>query len=60
MHVALVKVNRENLHIATTTVNLLLMLHGELDDQALSFIVKGRKLCRHGIEAGILAGLDTW
>lgn len=43
MHVALVEVRGENLDVAASTVDLLLMLDGELDDQGLSLVTKGVK-----------------
>lgn len=60
MHVALVEVRGEDLDIATSAVNLLFVLDGELDDQGFSLIAKGLKAGRQCVKAGVLAGLDTW
>jgi len=55
MHTLLVNVAGEQLNIATTTVNFLLMLHTELHNQCLSFIAEWLvKLGRDGIETCIL------
>ena len=43
MHVVLVNIRWEDLDIAASTVDLLLMLDGELDDKRLSLIAKGLK-----------------
>lgn len=60
MHFALVQVGGEDLDVASSTVNLLLVLDGELDDQCLPLVAEGRKAGRQGVEAGVLAGLETW
>lgn len=60
MHGGLVKVRGEDLDIAPSTVNLLLMLDGKLDDEGLSLIAERIKASREGIKARVLAGLDTW
>lgn len=59
MHVVLVNIRWEDLDIAASTVDLLLMLDGELDDKRLSLIAKGLKAGWDGIKACILAGPDT-
>lgn len=43
MHVALVKVGGEDLDVAASAVNLLLVLDSELDDQGFSLIAKRLK-----------------
>lgn len=60
VHGGLVKVRREDLDIAASAVNLLLMLDGKLDDQGLSLIAEGIKAGRESVKADVLAGLDTW
>ena len=60
MHVTLVQVRGKDLYVSTSTVDLLLMLDSELDDQGLSLIAKGLKTGRQSIKAGILAGLNTY
>ena len=47
------------LDIATSTVNLLLVLHCELNDQGLPFIRKGVELRGNGIKFGILGSLES-
>lgn len=59
MHVFLVKVRRKDLDVAASTVNLLLMLDSELDDQGFSLITERLKAGGQGIKVGILAGLET-
>ena len=48
-----------HLHISTSTVDSLLVLDGELDDDRLSFIGKLVKGSGDSIELGILCRLDT-
>lgn len=60
VHVALVQVRGEDLDVAASAVDLLLVLDGELDDQGLPLVTEGVKAGRHGVKAGILAGLDAW
>lgn len=43
MHVALVEVRGEDLDVAASTVNLLLVLDSELNDQGISLVAKGLK-----------------
>lgn len=59
MHVSLFQVSREDLHIATTTVNLLLVLDSKLNDQRLPLIAKRIETGRDGVETSILACLET-
>lgn len=59
MHVALVEVRGEDLDVAASAVDLLLVLDGELDDQGRSLVAERLKAGRHGVKAGILAGLET-
>lgn len=59
MHFGLLQVCWEHLHVATTAVNLLLMLDCELNDQGLALVAEGLKTSRGGIETSILAGLKT-
>lgn len=58
MHVLLVEAGREELDIATTTVNVLLMLHCELHHQCLVPVAERLKAGGDGVEPGILACLD--
>jgi len=60
MHALLVKITAEHLNIATTAVNLLLVLYAELDHQRLSLITERLvKLGRDVIEPSILSCLNT-
>lgn len=59
MHSLLVELRREEFDVSTATVNALLMLHTELDDEWLAQVAEVIKTCRHGIETGILARLQT-
>lgn len=59
MHGSLIQVSGEDLHIATTAVNLLLMLDSKLNDQSLILVAERLKTGRGGIETSILACLQT-
>lgn len=59
MHLSLIQISREDLHVATAAVDLLLVFHGELDDHALAFIAKRIKTGRGGIETSVLACLKS-
>lgn len=59
MHVSLLQCAREELHVATAAVNVLLVLHGKLDDQCFTLVGERVEAGRLGIEVGILAGLQT-
>lgn len=59
MHVALVEVRGEDLDVAASAVDLLLVFDGELDDQGLPLVAKGLESSRQGVKAGVLAGLET-
>merc|ERR1719370_1355771 len=59
MHVSLIQLAVEQLHVTTTAVNILLVLNSELDDKRLVHIGEGLELRRKGVKLGILACLDT-
>lgn len=59
MHFGLLQVRGEDLHVAATTVDLLLMLDCKLNDQRLPLVAERVKAGRDGVEAGILARLQT-
>lgn len=59
MHVLLVDVGGEELDVAAAAVDALLVLHGELDDKRLVLVVEVIEAGRHGVEAGVLARLQT-
>lgn len=59
MHFLLVDVGGEQLDVAAAAVDALLVLHGELDDEGLVLVVEVTEAGRQGIEAGILACLQT-
>lgn len=60
MHVLLIQGAVKHFNVASSTVNVLFMFHGELDNQIFALIAEGRELLGQGIEAGILGGLNTW
>lgn len=59
VHVLLVDVGGEQLNVAAAAVDALFMLHGELDDERLVLVVEVIEARRQGIEAGVLARLQT-
>lgn len=59
MHFSLFQVSGEDLHVATATVDLLLMLDCKLNDQRLPLVAEGIKTGGDGVETGILACLQT-
>lgn len=59
MHVTLVQVGGEDLDVASSTVDLLLVLDGELDDQRLPIVAEWREAGGQGVEPGVLAGLES-
>lgn len=59
VHLFLIQVRGEQFHIATTTVNILFMFYGKLNDQIFAFIAKAIKLGRNSIKPGVLARLYT-
>ena len=60
MHCSLFQISREDLHVATAAVDLLLVLHSELNDQRLALVAERLKTGRGGIETSVLAGLEAW
>lgn len=59
VHFLLVDVGGEQLDVAAAAVDALLVLHGELDDEGLVLVVEVTEAGRQGVEAGILACLQT-
>lgn len=59
MHIILLQAAVKQFHVATTTVNVLFMLHSELKDKRLVLVAEGLELSRKTIESGILGGLKT-
>lgn len=59
MHVLLVEAGGEQLDVASATVDALLVLHGELDDQRLALVAEVIETGRQGVETGVLARLKT-
>lgn len=59
VHVLLVEVGGEQLNVAAATVDALLVLHGELDDERLVLVVEVIEAGRQGVEAGVLARLQS-
>lgn len=60
VHVLLVHVGGEQLNVAAAAVDALLVLYGKLDDERLVLVVEVIEAGRHGVEAGILACLQTY
>jgi hypothetical protein len=54
VHVLLVQFAVENLEVATSAVNVLFVLHRELDDKRLVFVGEGSEFVGESVEAGIL------
>lgn len=59
MHVLLVEFRGEQFDVSSSTVDALLVFHGELDDQRLTLVAEVIKPGRRGVEVGILARLQT-
>lgn len=59
MHVLLVEARGKQFNVASTTVNALLMFHRELDDQRLALVAEVIETGGQGVEAGVLARLQT-
>lgn len=59
VHILLVQLAVEDLQVATTAVDVLLVLNGELDDDRLALVAEGFELLRQGVETGIFAGLQS-
>jgi hypothetical protein len=49
----------EDLDVSTSAVNVLLVLHGVLENQILTLVAELGEFGSVGVEAGILGGLDT-
>jgi hypothetical protein len=49
----------KQLHVAPTAVNILLVLHTELNHQRLLLIRKLVELCRQRVEVSVLGRLDS-
>lgn len=60
MHVGLVLVGGEDLHVAAAAVDLLLVFHRELDHQGFTLVAEGVEATGQGVKAGVLTGLQTW
>ena len=59
VHILLVHTTVKHLDVSTSTVNVLLVLHRELNNQRLVLVADGGVLGRDGVELGVLAGLQT-
>jgi len=59
VHLCWLKFAVKDLGVATTTVNVLLVLDRELDDQGLALVAEGLELAGEGVEASIFRGLKT-
>ena len=54
MHILLIQATIKDLKVTTTAINVLFMLHGELDDKWLVFVSEWREFFGQGIETSIL------
>ena len=60
MEIFLVKIGREDLDVATSTVDVLFVLNLELDYQGFTLVAESLiKFGTESVELGILAGLDS-
>jgi hypothetical protein len=59
VHVLLVERAVKDLGVAAAAVDVLLVLHCELDDQWLVLVRELLEVLRQGVELGVLAGLDA-
>ena len=59
MHIGLVQRAVEQLDVSTVAIDVLLVLHGELNHHRLVHIGEWFELGGHSVELGILAGLHT-
>lgn len=60
VHVLLVQAGWEKLHVATATVDVLLVFHRELHHQRLVAVAEGLEAGGESVEPSVLAGLDPW
>lgn len=60
MHILLVQAGWEEFDVTPTTINVLLVLHSELNDQWLALVAEVIKAGGKGVEAGVLAGLEAY
>lgn len=58
VHVLLVQTTRKQLHVTAPTVDILLMLHRELDHQCLALVAEGFESSGQRVKSGILARLQ--
>ena len=59
VHVLGIETAVEQLGVATSAVDVLLVLDGELDNDRLVAVRKWLEFGRRGVELGVLAGLDA-
>lgn len=60
MHVSLVQISWEDFYIATSTVDLLLVFHCELNHQRFTFVAERIKSTGQSVKPGVLACLKTF
>merc|ERR1739838_194621 len=59
VHLSLVKVAAKHLQVPAAAVDVLLVLHGELDHEGRVLVRNGVELGRHSVETGVLGSLET-
>lgn len=59
MHVLLIETAVKDFKVATAAIDVLFMLHGELDDERLVFVAKRSEFVGKSIEASVLRCLET-
>lgn len=60
VHLRLVQVRGEDFDVAAAAVDVLLVLHRELDHQRFTFIAEGVEATGRGVEPGVLSRLETF
>jgi hypothetical protein len=56
---SLVQTSRQNFHIPATTVNVLLVFDGELEDKILTLVAEFRESSAHLVKASVFQSLQT-
>lgn len=59
VHVLLFQLAVEDFEVATSTVDVLFMFHGELYHQGLALVAERLELARESVEPRVLRGLQT-
>jgi hypothetical protein len=59
MHILLIERTIEHFEVSATTINVLFMFDGKLDNESLILIAKWSELPAESVKLCILGGLDT-